>query len=389
MPFADRSFRSLTLLSAIGLAACGGNVTDPSPSGEVGRGNAAAPSPNAPALTPDAPAVVSTPDAPGPAAAYPIPVGTGATALARDGQYLYFAWTEQRTTEVVARTRLSGGPVERIATHAVPYDVPKSLAVTATHVLFRSDRSLFAFAKSASSLVTLTTPISADPVPASVTRVVSELDGKRGFYVAGPDVFAVDGASAAWAPVLDGLTPNERRSVSALAAGDGAVFAVTTGIDYNATPMEWATVSRLDADGATVSRVKLDGRGGAAAASVAQGKLVVAWGDRIDVLDAKTLGAPSTTPLNGSPEVVAITATSRGLFFIQRQAPDPYGKLDGLMLTGAANALAASAPSMLSDGGAPRLGAELVADDAHVYWVRRDPARPNMDAPGVIERVAK
>jgi len=387
MSFADRFFRALTLLSALGLAACGGNVTEPSPSVEVGRGSAA-PSPNA-AVPTEPPSAVSIPDAPRPPAAYPIPVGTGATALARDGKYLYFAWTEQRTTEVIARTLLSGGPVERIATHGVPYDVSKSLAVTATHVLFRSDHSLFAFAKSASSPVALTTPISADPMPASVTRVVAELDGKRGFYVAGPDVFAVDGASAAWAPVLDGLTPNERRSVSALAAGDGAVFAVTTGIDYSATPMEWATVSRLDVDGATVSRVKLDGRGGAAAASVAQGRLVIAWGDRIDVLDAKTLGAPSTTPLTGAPEVVAITATPRGLFFIQRQAPDPYGKLDGLMLTGAANALAASAPSMLSDGGAPRLGAELVADDAHVYWVRRDPARPNMDAPGVIERVAK
>lgn len=351
---------------------------------EESPGRGAAPAPTASADLPG-PTTEAAPTSTSPSATFPIPVGTGATALARDATHLYFAWTENRTTEVVARTLLTGGPVERVAVHAVPYDVPKSLAVTATHVVFRSDRTLFAFDKRAGG----TTTLAAATVGTNVGRVTAALEAPDAFYVSGADVFAATGASSVRTPLLDGLSTNERGSVDALVAGDGAVFAVTTGIDYSATPMEWGTVSRLDAAGGTPLRVKLADRHGPAVASVSQGKLVIVWGGAIDVFDAKTLGSPSTTPLESQPEIVALAATPRGLFFVQRQAPDPYGKLDGLMLTGATNALAATAPSVLSDGGAPRLGADIVTDDAHVFWVRRDPTHPSGDAPGVIERIAR
>lgn len=382
--FASLLSRHALRISCALAVACGGSVAPPTVDLQTpAPPTAVAEPPEAPPPSlPPTPVVAAPVDA-----TFPIPVGRGETALAMDSTHLYFASNDAGDREYVSRVGRRGGAAERLSERPVSYGVPLELAVTDGAVLLRSQSTLLRFPKGAAAPLTLDASYELEGIggPSAVAHVVAT--GARAFFTSAGGLFeAVDGQAPRALDALQGLSENERRSAT-LAAHDGAVFAVTTDFTYTPMPAAWATVTRTTGGHAAATRIKLDGRRGKVAVSAAGGKLYVVWADGIDVLDASTLarlGGPPAPMDNAG--VHAAHASSRGLFFIERQFPDPYGKLDGLRLT--MSAAPGGPTSPLSEGGAPRLGVSLAVDETHVYWVRRDTAA-GFDARGVIERVAR
>lgn len=369
--------RKLGGLVALGLVACGAvaEVETPSPAGPAGQVPAPA-GPREPAMPGASP---STP------AAVLASVGAGKTALASDATDIYFVTsTSAADVDRVGRVSKQGGAVTELTLRSSASSGRRSVARAGNTLIVASGTSLYAL-PTAGGTPRPQEPAAVASVRAGTDHVLASNGSLAVWMTPAGALFESDGIAPPSPFATPSPIPEHRRPAASIGVGDDAVFVAFTAATpegaYEGRVLRYTMAGVLDGE-----RV-LPGRQSPPLVSVAGRRVLVAFHDGIDELDAATLAVlPRASGATSTRDVASLAAFgTAGVLLVVSTIPDTFGgKLDGLGLSAYPTPTASVHP--LGDAGASRLGASLVVDGSEAFWVRREAGASG--SPGVIERVA-